>query len=389
MGSFDNTGYIRERLDAHLANLTAEYKVIFGDNIDLSPDSQDGQLVGIFAAALADLDQLGEAVFTAQNPNTSFASALESLVQLNGITKNQATNSTVTLTLTGLQFTSIPAGSEVSTVDTGEVFTTDTDVEIPISGTITVEATAVSEGPIAGLSGTLTSISTPIAGWNAANNVSDAALGEAEENDAQLRVRRANSVALVATNTVDGIHASILALDNVVAARVVENDTNLVDANGISPHSIHCVVQGGTDADIGQTIWDNKTGGTGTFGSTTVIVADSQGTNHSILMDRPTDIPIYITVNTTALPNFPDGGATLIQEAILEYFTVTPATAITIGTDVIYSQIYVPAAGSVVGHSISSLYVDVTGTPVATSDITIAYDELATFELANIIVNVT
>jgi len=388
MGTFNETGYERQNLDAWLERLELGYKSIFGDNIDLSSDSLDGQVVGLFAGALSDLDQLGESVYKAFNPNESFGTSLEALVQLNAITKNAGTNSTVTLTVTGNQYTVVPAGSTVKTVDTGETFVTGTEVVFDATGTDTVEATAQNTGALAALAGTLTVIDSPIAGWLTVNNVSDAAVGEAEETDAQLRIRRAQSVAISSTNIVEGILAEILALENVVAAILLENDTNITDGNGVSPHSIKAVVQGGTDADIANAIWQNKTGGTGTVGDVTVAVTDSQGTDHNINFSRPSDVPFYITVNTNQLANFPEGGATLIQQAIYDYFMTEALTSLSIGDDVIYSQVYVPA-GSVVGHSIQSLYIDTSASPSATSDITISYDELASLDLSDIVVNVT
>lgn len=70
------------------------------------------------------------------------------MVQLNGITRLAATSSRVQLTLTGDTTTVIPAGSLVSTSDTGTQFSTEIEVTLDGAGNGVVFANAFKTGPL-------------------------------------------------------------------------------------------------------------------------------------------------------------------------------------------------------------------------------------------------
>ncbi|MNY74768.1 hypothetical protein D3C86_2138740 [compost metagenome] len=58
-----------------------------------------------------------------------------------------------------------------------------------------------------------------------------------------------------------------------------------------------------------------------------------------------------------------------------------------VGDDVIYSRFYTPV-NQVPGHAVNSLTIGTAPSPVGTSNIVIDFDEVATFDLDNIIVTV-
>ncbi|MNG12202.1 hypothetical protein D3C84_957990 [compost metagenome] len=79
----------------------------------------------------------------------------------------------------------------------------------------------------------------------------------------------------------------------------------------------------------------------------------------------------------------PGDAADQIKAAIISYAD----SNIGVGKDVIFSRMYTPI-NTVPGHQINSLFIGTTPSPVGTSNITIAFDELASFESANIVVNI-
>lgn len=131
------------------------------------------------------------------------------------------------------------AGESYSSVDnTGGTFTvTANSPAVPFSinvGTsLNVVSTsspivflAVNYGPIPCPIGTLTTILTPIAGWNSIYNYEDGAIGRLIETDAELRIRRANSIRLFGAATVESIRARIQQqVPGVTSALVFENRT--------------------------------------------------------------------------------------------------------------------------------------------------------------------
>ncbi len=81
-------------------------------------------------------------------------------------------------------------------------------------------------GPIPLPANTLTFIQTPIAGWISINNSIAGVTGRFIETDAELRIRRANSIKLLAAATVEAIRAGLLQkVTGVTSALVFENRT--------------------------------------------------------------------------------------------------------------------------------------------------------------------
>lgn len=386
MGVFDSTGYTRERLDEWVTNVKNLYYGIFGTNIDLSDDSKDGQLSGAFAEALSNEDQKAEDVYKSFDPAQASGTALSTLVTLNGITRNEATYSTVTLTLSGTDGTTVTAGSLVRSSDTDEQFSTDNDVSIS-GGTAAVTATAINSGAIIANAGTLTVIDTNISGWDSVTNNNDADVGQDEESDEDLRIRRKNSTAISAQGNVDAVYGALGEVDGVTSVIVKENSTSATDSDGITAHSIAAIVEGGDASDIANTIWLTKSAGCNTYGALTETIQDSQGFDQEINYSRPTDVDIYIETTVSAIGDVSSDLETEIQEAIVDYFENDTDTALLIGDDVIYSAVYVPIM-SVGGVSVTALTVDTVTPATGTTDIAIAFDEIARFDTSRITVTV-
>ena len=381
-------GFKRKRLDQLLEELNDEVKSIFGDNFNVSPESPDGQINGIISESNANLWEIAEESYNAFNPSAATGNTLSNLVQLNGITRLSATSSRVQLSVSGTAGTTIPAGSLVSTSDTGDQFSTEIDVVLDGAGNGSVFANAVSTGPIAALAGTMTEIDTPITGWSTVTNSADAQLGTDEETDVELRARRERSVARDAQAIIDAIFAGVANIEGVTQVVVLENDTNLIDSNGLPPHSFHVIVVGGVDQDIADVIWLKKPAGILSFGFTTVEVTDSQGIPHDISFSRPTEIDIYVEIDLTTFPEYPSNGDDLIKQAIVDYANgdLVEGRDFGLSDDVIYTRLYTPI-NSVQGHEIDGLRIGTSPSPTGTDNIPISITEISKFTIANIVVN--
>ena len=383
-------GFNRKRLDQLLQELNDRIKSIFGENFNVNPESPDGQVNGVLSESDANLWELAEECYNAFNPSAATNATLSDLVQLNGLTRLPATSSRALLTITGTVGVVIPAGSLVSTVDTGDVFATEIDVTIGSGGTVTVFASATITGPVTALASTITVIDTPVTGWATVTNLADAVLGTNEETDVDLRARRRQSVARDAQAILDAIFAAVAAVPGVTQTVVLENDTNSVDANGLPPHSFQVVVVGGSDEDIGNAIWLTKPTGITTFGTSSYEVLDSQGVPHVMNFSRPTTVDIYVDVTISAFPDFPANGAELIQQAIVDYANgiLVEGRGFSLNEDVIYTRLYTPI-NSVPNHSITSLFIGLAPSPSGTVDIPIGPTEISNFLVGNITVTVT
>lgn len=381
-------GFKRKRLDQLLEELNDEVKAIFGDNFNVSPESPDGQINGVISESNANLWEIAEDSYNAFNPSAATGNTLSNLVQLNGITRLPATSSRAQLSLTGTAGTAIPAGSLVSTNDTGDQFSTEVDITLDGAGNGSVFANAVNTGPITALAGTITEIDTPITGWSTVTNNADAQLGTDEETDVELRARREQSVARDAQAIVDAIFAGVANIPGVTQTVVLENDTNVTDPNGLPPHSFQVIVVGGVDEDIGDVIWLKKPAGILSFGNTTVQIIDSQGISHDISFSRPTTVDIYVEVDLTTFPEYPANGDDLIKQAIVDYANgeLIAGRGFSLADDVIYTRLYTPI-NSVQGHEIDAIRIGTSPSPTGTSNIPISATEISQFLTVNIVVN--
>jgi len=383
-----STGFKRKRLDLLLVELNSEVKGIFGDNFNVSPESPDGQINGVVSESNANLWEIAEEAYNAFNPKAASGVTLSNLVQLNGITRLPATRSRVELNLTGDPGTLIVTGSLVSTSDTNDKLSTNNNVTLDGAGNATVFATALEFGPIELLPATVTVIDTPITGWDTVTNPDSATSGTNQETDSDLRARRQRSVARTSQAIIDSIRAAIEDIEGVTQTVVLENDTNVVDANGLPPHSFQVIVSGGVEADIANTIWIKKPAGILSFGNTTEVIIDSQGIAHNISFSRPTEVDIFVSVTLTRFPEYPANGDALVKQAIVDYTNgnLTEGRSFGLSDDVIYTRLYTPI-NAVAGHEIDDLQVSITSPANGAINIPIGPTELAKFTVYNIVVN--
>jgi len=117
------TGFVRKRLPEIKAGLEAELRARFGE-INTEPDSVFGQIIGVLSKASADEWEAMEAVYNAFYPATATGVSLDNAADLVGVNRIEATNTRVTLNLTGTPGTTIPAGSQATIPETGDVFAT-------------------------------------------------------------------------------------------------------------------------------------------------------------------------------------------------------------------------------------------------------------------------
>ncbi len=241
-------------------------------------------------------------------------------------------------------------------------------------------------GSISQPAGTLDRVASPVIGWDSVTNPQDAAAGRLRETDEELRLRFANSKELNARGTLDAISSALLGVIGVQEAQIYENVTNNVDAIGLPPKSFSAVVLGGSSGQIAQTIWDTKPAGIESFGNTSITIIDSQGLPHDIDFSRPNNINIYIDVTISAFENqtLASNVSELIIDALEEYFL----SNYRVGDDVIYSRLYTPINSAASGYQIDSLTVGTSDNPVGTSNIVIAFDEIAQLLRGNVDITV-
>lgn len=378
------TGFLMPTLQELIDEQVAAFKGQFGESIDVSDASPFGQLAAINAERELLLWQGQQAVWAAFTPDGASGASLDQVAGLTGTVREAATPSTVTATLSGTPATLVPAGSVASVTGTGARFVTLADATIGGGGTVSAAMESEDDGPIVAAAGTLTVIETPVSGWTGVTNALDAVLGQSEETDPSLRLRREEELRAIGTSPVEAIRSDLLLVTGVTQAAVFENPTDVTDADGVGPHGVECLVQGGADADIRAAIFAAKAAGIATYGTTSGSVTDSQGFTHTIKHTRPTEIDIYVGVELVINSDeYPADGDTQIEAAIVAYGDAQRA-----GKNVVASRLE-SECFTVAGVLEAICKIGTAAAPTLRTTIAISLRQLAVFDTGRITVATT
>ncbi|HBQ8791947.1 TPA: baseplate J/gp47 family protein [Klebsiella quasipneumoniae] len=371
-----------------LDTITGYFQQIYGSDAYLDPDSKDGQMVALVALAIHDANNTAISVYRSFSPATALGDALTSNVKINGITRRAATNSTVDLLLTGTVGTTITNGSVRDT--NSVVWNLPATVVIGSDGTVVATATCANSGAVAAVAGSVNGINTPTRGWASVTNPLAATVGVAAETDAELRVRQSQSVALASLTPFDAVDGAIANVEGVTRHKLFENDQEVTDSNGLPPHSISAIVEGGDATEIANTIRSVKGQGVSTYGTTSVIVTDKYGNPYTIRFSRPIDVPVYVSITLKALAGYSSEVGDEIKAAVASYIN-----SLAFGDSVLLSRVYSPANLGVVSggnaryYDIMELLIGRSADDVAAANLVVAYDESASCSVDNIALVVT
>lgn len=383
----DAAGFHTPDYPTVLQHLKDEYKTIYGSDVYLEADSQDGQWIAIQAQAIFDTMQLAQATYNSFSPLTAQSDALSRNVKINGIRRLSASYSQVDLTIVGQAGTVITNGQAEDTLT--QKWNLPASVTIPVGGSIVVTATAADIGAKTAAANTITKIATPTLGWQTVNNTLAAVAGDPVETDAELRKRQRVSTALPSLTVLDGIIGAVASLAGVSRFRGYENDSGATDADGIPAYSMVLVVEGGDAQAIGNAIAAKKTPGSPTYGTTAVTTYDKYGLPNVINFFRPTVATIGVEVTVKALQGYTTGFAELIKAAVADLLN-----GLEIGDDVLITKLYGPAL--LIGNAAYSTF-DITqirtkknAGAFGTANIVLAFNEFAFCDpAANVTVIVT
>ena len=270
--------------------------------LNVDPTAPMGQVVDIITTEVQAKNT--EVAFLANqlNPRTATGVWLDALAALYGLTRKVSEPTVVVCTCTGLQGTVIPYGAIVQdTLGNQLRHSVAGGVVIPAAGTIDTQFSTVEHGAIEIGAGTVTKIVTVIAGWDTVTNAAAGITGRDVEPDGELLNRIKQSYATNANGTVANMQANLAALDGVLDCVVLENYTNepqLQYGITLTAHSVAVCIVGGDDDAIAQTIFERKSAGCGTVGTTQVTYVDTEHFNATYIYNivRPTAVDFEVQV---------------------------------------------------------------------------------------------
>lgn len=367
-------------------------------NWNLDPSTPDGLKIAHDAEIFSALDEVLQQAYNSKDPNKASGYDLDVICALTGTVRSEGTASTVTgFVLTGVAGTQVPAGTRFESSVTGYRFTLDQTWTLDSSGTATVDITCTTVGEIEADANTITTIVDTVAGLVSVNNPTPATPGTAAESDGSLRVKRATAVGRPGNNQIDSMLGELYAVDGTRRVKVYENDTNTTDSNGLPPHSIAPIIDGGTDADVAMAIYTKKNPGVALYQAGTPVSVDVTSPTYpdnvkTIKFSRPKYVDMVIVVTIKNDGSLPSNTQDLIRDAFIEFAAggLVPAEfgfkvdGFDIGETVPYSTLYTPI-NKVIGQYGNS-YVQTLTVNGGTTNVAIAFNELSRWTSSNITV---
>ena len=304
----DDTGIKTETYAETIAALESAFKAIYGSDINLDSNSPDGNLLNILGLSKQDVLALIVQTYASMDPDQAVGAALDALCALCGISRKGGTYTRVTVqvtvnrttTLVGLDTSSSPYTIADQNGNQFQLLVGQIGLA---SGAHSLNFQAKNIGAVQVQANTINTPVTIVLGVTTINNLAvPYQQGVDQETDAQIRARRQKSTAGPAHGVKDALYAALNDIPDVINATVYVNNTDSVDANGVDPHSVWCIVDGGSDADIASVIDRYLSAGCGMMGAEEVDVVQADGTSTTIYFDRAIEERLYIRF--TAYPLF-------------------------------------------------------------------------------------
>lgn len=294
------------------------------------------------------------------------------------------------------------------------------------TGAVDVKFVAEIAGAFGAVPNALNQIATPVQGWSSINNLVGATVGQAQEIDSALRVRRDAELAATGNAVVNAIRSRLLLLNQnstdplhlpILACTPFHNDTDLTDANNVPPHAVEVLVlyagadNPTTNQDIANAVFASVGAGIATTGNQTATVVDSQGNNQTVKWSKPTQVPVYATlvvgydptkwptIGTAALVTAASVSAVMtfgLQSLIGQSVRSQPIGAsVTDGpsqTSVAGAAVYPAPAGSKPAPGIvevSSVFIGTAPSPGSSATIALTSRQIAVFDPSRIVITPT
>lgn len=288
---------------------TAAYQDIYGSDINLSQSTPDGQLMMIFIQQILDLQDLLVQIYNAFDPDLAVGLVLDQRVAINGIQRQGGTFTTTNITLvTDRALTLFGRDQVVNQIYTvqdnqGNLWELITSTVISSAGSNILLFQSATPGAVLSVPNTITTPVTIVLGVISVNNPTTyVTLGQNEESDFELKIRRQKSVSLSSQGYLDGLLAALENITGMSAVFVYENTTGITDGDGVPSHSIWVITSGtGSPAAIAQAIYTKRNAGAGMKGDQTFPIVQSDGSIFTVRWDDVEPEDLYIKFTATSL----------------------------------------------------------------------------------------
>lgn len=318
-----STGYEAPRAAEFLSTIRTSFvsaliaRGLAGD-VDWERDTFLGLITAIMADVLGQLGEASQGLYDAFDINNAVGTNLDSLCLIVAVRRLPATASQATVTATGTVGAVIPAGAVVrgGGPDDAALWTVaEPGYTVGGGGTVDMVVVCTEVGATVALAGTIDEIVSGFPGTVASvTNAADATPGEARESDSALRQRRQLALQPPGTRTLAGLWSTLIALDGVQAAVVIDNPTTgTVVTGGVTmvAHSLAVVVYPSTMTvdqleEVVTAIYKATPAGIATNGAETGTVIGLDGLTKTVLYAFAATVAVPAAIVVT-----PDTGYTV------------------------------------------------------------------------------
>lgn len=385
----DNNGIIVADTSDIKTEVQTEMQAALGDDISLEDGTPQGRLIDMETEARSQVAINNAYIANMWNFSTSTGLALDAWGSNFGLTRNPATASRVTATVTGVAGTVISQGSTASTQE-GNIFYAENNITIGIGGSATGVFVSKEKGEISCPANSLTKIIDGTLGWETITNANAAVIGTKRQSDESFKQEFYNSGLFLGFSLWQDYENALNQVDGVISSYIYDNgeDSAVTIDTGLSvpKHSLYACIDGGSDTDVAMALLNRKSVGCDWGGTTTSVTVTEPvyGNSVTVKFDRPTEIEIYSAISIdTSNSSLSDPAAT-VKQAVSDY-----VNKLKVGGDVYPFQIAQAINSAAQGVRITSLTINKYGVSPATSPITIHLNEVAKIsDLDNITVTI-
>ena len=331
MAGLTSGGFVPETYEDIKGRIEAKLDVI-NPGFDFSPDSPDGQMIGIMTYELFQAWNELYNVYNSYNPQLAVGAGLRNIGLITGLPYGFAQRSSATLEVTGTAGTIIPIRTYLTDADGNEFYTT-FETTVPAN----LQVLARVSGAIPVPAGTITTLQTPITGVTSVAQSTDGVIGSVAQTAQQYKTERLRTVMRNSTSIEGNLQAKLIEA-GLTQARVVNNRTDTAFADGTPPYSIQVTVGevgAVTDEQIAKIVLTNGALGCPTYGTTTVNIKDSQGITQPVSFSKAAEVVIEVTLDITYLSSQTAGSSTSITNALRQHINSLES-----GADVVWSRLF-------------------------------------------------
>ncbi len=338
MSSLTSTGLIIDTVAELQTQLTQDMQNIYGQGIDLSSDTPDGQMMLNYIQSAIDTEETVQQVFNSFDPDNAVGIVLDQRCAINGIQREMGTFTTTNVkitfgstgTLYGLNQTAQPVYTVTDSTGTTQWQLQTTVTKTVGSYELPFQASIV--GPITTTIGTITvPVTVDLSVTSIINDQAYLVLGTAQESDNQFKVRRQQSTAIGSQGYYNGLVAQLENISGIGVGNVMVYENNTASTSngsapphvpsGIPSHSIWVVVGGGAASEstiggvaganalaIATAIYNKRNAGCGMLGSQSYAITQADGSLFPVFWDVVIQVPLFIkflvgSINGTSFPN--------------------------------------------------------------------------------------